>query len=166
MPTCETPRRKALRLTGGHTSAPVLKLRTQGEGRTEWKCRGRTMTYGGNRESDDCHKPKELSFAWPDSFTRVVFHEILQKHTALHNSSDSRESEVEGGRGVNRRLGTPGQWVSQQEVDGSHCCPGASGRTHSLRTHLGRVRKAVEGSFCYRAFELDFSWPLPPTHLL
>lgn len=83
MPTFEASRRKALRLVGGHTSAPVLELRTQGEGKAKWKCRGRTMTYGGNRESDNCHKLKEFSFAWPRSFTRAVPLDILQKHTAL-----------------------------------------------------------------------------------
>lgn len=31
-----------------------------------------------------------------------------KKHTELHHSSDSQESEVEGGRGVNKRLGIVG----------------------------------------------------------
>lgn len=63
-------RRKVLRLMGGPTSAPVWELRTQGEGKAKWKCRGRTVTYGGNRESDNCHKLKEFSFAWLCSLLR------------------------------------------------------------------------------------------------
>lgn len=82
------------------------------------------MTYGGNRESDNYHKLKGFSFAWPRSFTRAVSR-VLQKHTVLHNSSDSRESEVEGGR----LWSLTGQGVSQQEVDCRHCCHGTPGES-------------------------------------
>lgn len=119
------------------------------------------MTYGGNRESDNYHKLRGFSFAWPRSFPRAVSRDILHTHTALHNSSDSRESEVAGGR-----LGIlSGQGVSQQEVDYRHCCHGAPGRTQSVDM-LGRVQKPVEGIFPYGAFESDFSRPMSPTHLL
>lgn len=109
MPPFEASSRKALRLIGGHTSAPVLELRTSGEGKAKWKRRGRTVIYGGNRESDNCRKLKEFSFAWPRSFTPAVSCDILQKkHTELHHSSDSRESEVEGGKRCKQKIRNSG----------------------------------------------------------
>jgi hypothetical protein len=63
------------------------------------------MTYGGNRESDDCHKPKELSFAWPGSFTQAVsvkYYKSTLRCTIPVIAVNQRWREEE----VSRRLGT------------------------------------------------------------
>lgn len=110
MPPFEASSRKALRLIGGHTSAPVLELRTSGEGKAKWKHRGRTVIYGGNRESDNCRKLKEFSFVWPRSFTRAISCDILQKKSTLSCTIPviAENQKWRGGRDVNKRLGTVG----------------------------------------------------------
>lgn len=66
------------------------------------------MNYGGNRESDNCHKLKEFSFTWPRPMVQAVSHDIQQKHTVLHGSGDSSEAEETGGRGINETFWTVG----------------------------------------------------------
>lgn len=98
------------------------------------------MNYGGNRESDNCHKLKEFSFTWLRSIIPAVSHDIQQKHTVLHSSSGSSEAEETGGRGINERPAGNGL---------EPLCHGASGGPKTADT-AGKLGKQLP------PWELDF----------